>query len=190
MSDLTKPEHVPSCVSTGEGVTVPAPTPRTDAEPILDAGYTLVSRDFARTLERELTEARATLLAREGELDSMSAALAAKDVELAMANDAAAKGTKARDIADALTQQLAAAKATAREAMEEADHYKRIFKSNGASMELMASRIPTGGQVIDAVIRAAAVTADSPGVLVWSANAAEQIEAALAKIAEEGQAQP
>ena len=31
MSDLTKPEHVPSCVSTGEGVTVPtpAPTPRT-----------------------------------------------------------------------------------------------------------------------------------------------------------------
>jgi len=85
---------------------------------------------------------------------------------------------------------LAAAQATAREAMEEADHYKRIFKSNGASMELMVSRIPTGGQVIDAVIRAAAVTADSPGVLVWSANAAEQIEAALAKIAEEGQAQP
>lgn len=142
------------------------PTPRTDREcddyagPLCWIGGTqFIPADFARTLERELTEARATLLAREGELDSMSAA-------------------------------LAAAKATAREAMEEADHYKRIFKSNGASMELMASRIPTGGQVIDAVIRAAAVTADSPGVLVWSANAAEQIEAALAKIAEEGQAQP
>ena len=98
--------------------------------------------------------------------------------------------SKATAECDQLQAALAAAQATAREAMEEADHYKRIFKSNGASMELMVSRIPTGGQVIDAVIRAAAVTADSPGVLVWSANAAEQIEAALAKIAEEGQAQP
>lgn len=115
--DLTKPHHVPSCASTGEGVTVPAPTPRTDgfiashlaAWPMWDwQDHASTYADFARTLERELTEARATLLAREGELDSMSAALAAKDAEIAMANDAAAKGTKARDIADALTQQLAA----------------------------------------------------------------------------------
>lgn len=41
-------------------------------------------------------------------LEDAQAALAAKDAEIAMANDAAAKGTKARDIADALTQQLAA----------------------------------------------------------------------------------
>lgn len=40
----------------------------------------------------------------------------------------------------------------------------------------------TGEQVIDAVIRSAAVKADSPCVLVWSANAAEQIEAALQEI--------
>ncbi len=67
--------------------------------------------------------------------------------------------------------------------VEELDHYKRAFKSNGRSMELMAARIPTGHDVIDAVIEASAVSADSPGVLVWSANAPEQIEAALARIA-------
>jgi chromosome segregation ATPase len=39
----------------------PAPTPRTDAQPIPDAGYTLVSRNFARTLERELAQAQAAL---------------------------------------------------------------------------------------------------------------------------------
>lgn len=31
-------------------------TPRTDAQPIPDAGHTLVSRDFARQLERELAD--------------------------------------------------------------------------------------------------------------------------------------
>ena len=81
MSDLTKPEHVPSCVSTGEGVTVPSPTPRSDAMQASGKAH-YMSLDLARTLERELTEARATLLAREGELDSMSAALAAKDREI------------------------------------------------------------------------------------------------------------
>lgn len=59
----------------------PAQTPRTDAmQASGKAHYT--SLDLARTLERELTEARTTLLAREGELDSMSAALAAKDREI------------------------------------------------------------------------------------------------------------
>ena len=82
MSDLTKPEHVPSCVSTGEGVTVPSPTPRSDAMQASGKAH-YMSLDLARTLERELTEARATLLAREGELDAMSAALAAKDREIA-----------------------------------------------------------------------------------------------------------
>lgn len=65
----------------------PAPTPRTDAAiqfRNFGSGHIdWVSVKFARTLERELTEARATLLAREGELDSMSAALAAKDREIA-----------------------------------------------------------------------------------------------------------
>jgi len=65
------------------------PTPRTDREcddyasPLCWIGGTqFIPADFARTLERELTEARATLLAREGELDSMSAALAVKDAEI------------------------------------------------------------------------------------------------------------
>lgn len=68
-----------------------APTPRTDAnvfeayqwegsgygEDIFNCVGQAVPADFARTLERELVEARAILLTREGELDSMSAALAA-----------------------------------------------------------------------------------------------------------------
>jgi len=74
-------------------------------------------------------------------------------------------------------------KAWANAKVEELDHYKRVFKSNGRSMELMAARIAAGHDVIDAVIEASAVSADSPGVLVWPANAPEQIEAALARIA-------
>lgn len=68
----------------------PAPTPRTDAAiqfRNFGSGHIdWASVKFALTLERELTEARATLIAREGELDSMSAALAAKDSEIERLN--------------------------------------------------------------------------------------------------------
>lgn len=82
----------------------PAPTPRTDwvearvwdrykqAEDITpeDNARSAIGEacEHARALERELTEARATLLAREGELDAMSAALAAKDAEIEALNRA------------------------------------------------------------------------------------------------------
>lgn len=68
-----------------------APTPRTDAviaqakdyydrhrepgDPPFDNAIPSI-HDFARTIERELTEARATLLAREGELDELQRQLA------------------------------------------------------------------------------------------------------------------
>ena len=78
MSDLTKPEHVPSCVSTGEGVTVPtpAPTPRTDAS-LKSRNHLpnwfddVVAADFARTLERELTSAQAALAAKDREIENL-----------------------------------------------------------------------------------------------------------------------
>jgi hypothetical protein len=40
----------------------------------------------------------------------------------------------------------------------------------------------TGEQIIDAVIRTDAVRAEGSGLLVWSANAPEQIEAALREV--------
>lgn len=104
----------------------PAPTPRTDAiiaqakdyydrhcepgDPPFDNCIPSI-HDFARTLERELTEARATLLAREGELDSMSAALAAKDREIA-------------ELADQLRIVVDAESFRARKIERERDSYK------------------------------------------------------------------
>ena len=87
--DYRQPDHRDH-PETQTGVTNPAPTPRTIQQ--LKEELTGRNQDYGTvadlvdTLERELTEARATLLAREGELDSMSAALAAKDAEIARLN--------------------------------------------------------------------------------------------------------
>jgi len=43
----------------------------------------------------------------------------------------------------------------------------------------------TSEQVIDAVIRSASVKAVAPGVILWTENAAEQIEAALSQFENE-----
>jgi multidrug resistance efflux pump len=81
MSDLTQPPHVPSCVSTGEGVTVPdAPaTPRTDEMcreiSSLPSSFGAQRRrhylKFARTLERELSSAQAALAAAKAEVANL-----------------------------------------------------------------------------------------------------------------------